>query len=43
MIGLNHKKDGISLGLPNDWLKLKKRMKQINQSNIVQNDPEISV
>ena len=34
---------GISLGLPNDWLKLKKRMKQINQSNIVQNDPEISI
>jgi hypothetical protein len=34
---------GISLGLPNDWLKLKKRMKQINQPNIVQNDPEISV
>ena len=34
---------GISLGLPNDWLKPQKRMKQINQSNIVQNDPEISI
>jgi len=34
---------GISLGLPNDWLRTKNSRNQINQPNIVQNDPEISV
>jgi hypothetical protein len=40
------KEYGISLGLPNDWLRTKwirtkNSMNQINQPNIVQNDPEI--